>query len=698
MRRILAKSAYTLLIFSIFLLYPALSYSQPNLESGLKEMDRPIREEMEEKLEQPPKEKPKIKEEREPIEPKGPPFFVKKIELVGCESFPPEKFSPLLKKYENGEVTFGELEFLAKEIESAYLKEGIIAACFVPPQDVNTGIITLRVVEARMGTLEVGDIRFYNKKKTASYWDIKQGEILNYYKISRSLQFMNKNPDREVRAALYAGSKPGTTNAKLSGKTYFPFHITASLDHEGAPATGRDRRGIGFRDNNLLGLDDTLLFGGIFGDHFETYYGYYALPLTTKGTRLVSGFTRFKGTPKKDYAQYDLRSFSEEMSFFLYQDVFRKDVYQGEVYCGIDAKDKTVFTYYSTLNRDRLRVFRAGANMDLRWPQTVLAIRPEISQGLNALGAVRISDISSRDAGATFGKVRLGLDYKQSLPMGVTFHARSDAQMAGEKLTPQEEFSLGGLNSVRGYPFGDFYADSGIQSTVEFLFSPVFLPDSIKLPYAKNPLKNDITGVIFFDHGYGDRRGGIEGEKSHERLASFGAGFRINVYDQLRLRLEVGVPLGCMADLPVTEFAPVRAHFSMDFEDQIDREFERIRELVRRDNLQKWSWGILDKELRREDSPLGAKLCGYYSEAEAAHKKGDFKKAKELYLKANDMARALYRQALKYVSEALRKRKELNDYAKVAMRYYREGNFDKAREMWENIKEDSKMRPLILEY
>ncbi|MFH0764490.1 MAG: ShlB/FhaC/HecB family hemolysin secretion/activation protein [Candidatus Omnitrophota bacterium] len=562
------KTAIILIIAGILIIISAPAYSQPsNVERGIGEVDRPVREEVEKKMEQAPRKAPKIKEEDVEVV-KGPAFFVKKITILGCESFPTEDFRFIIEKYEGRQASVGELRELAKDIEQEYLRRGVIAACFVSPQEVKEGEVVLEVVEARMGVLEISDFKYYNKKKVASYWDIEPGEILRYYKISRSLQIMNKNPDREAKAMLHAGSKPGLTDVTLNVTSRLPIHATGSIDREGSVSTGRERYSYGGKHNNFLGLDDTVLAGYTRTDHSNNVYAYHSIPITTEGTSLLYGFSQAAAFPKKDFEMYDLRSYSKSLSAFVHQDVFQKDEYMGEVYIGVDGKNKNVYTNNGVLNKDRLRILTIGARMLLRMPSSVTYIKPEFSQGLNILGALRKNEFSSRNAENTFSRFKFGIQHRRSIPPYSQLVVKVDSQFASEKLTPQEEYPLGGMNSVRGYPYADYYADNAVQTNVELLVSAAFLPKELKLPFDQKPLRDEITGLIFFDHGFGTKRGDIQGDRVEYKLASVGTGVRLNLYDQVVLRFEWGfiIPMG---NPSLSESGSSRFHFSIDLEEKI---------------------------------------------------------------------------------------------------------------------------------
>ncbi len=685
------------IIITVILVFPAIAYSQEDLQRAASDVDRPIREEVEELLKPPPQEKPKIKEEPEEKKVEGPKFFIKKIKLIGCESFPPEDFKHLLEEYENKEVSLEELKVLAKKIEREYLKKGIVAACFIPPQEIKEGMLTLHIIEARMGSLQIKDHRFFNKKRISYYWELKPGEILEYYKISKSLQFINRNPDREAQATLFAGKKPGTTDVSLDVKTHFPLHIIASYDREGTVSTGKDRWGFGIRHNNILGLDDTVLAGYSFGKHSDNIYAYHSLPLTSFGTTLMYGFTRSESFPKKDFESFDLRSYAKTGSCFIYQDIYKKDRYLGEIQFGIDGKDKTVYTKDGVLTRDRLRVLRFGGELVIRWLNSVTHIKPMVSQGINLFGARRKSEFSSRDAENTFTKANIEVRYRKPIAPAFQINVKTKVQFASEKLPPQEGFSFGGMNSVRGYPTGDYYADNAIQVNTEFLVPPLFLPKEIRLPYAERPLKEDVTGLMFFDYGYGTKRGKRQGERDERRLAGIGLGLRVRLFNQALLRLEWGFPIK-LGDKPLSETAKSRFYVSLNFQDRIPEEIERIRKMIERENIEQAAWNILDRELKRPGSYLRERLYGDFYMAEAAHEKNDFKTAKEYYEKVFRTGDSLYKQILNYVERRVQHKEELKERNKLAMKYYKEGKFKEAKELWEKTIEEAEAEPLSVEF
>lgn len=543
-------------------------------------MDEALKEQAKEQLRTRPKKKPEIKEEKKKeAKEEGPTFHINKIILDGVKSVSLDEFKSVLAKYENRTVSFEELSILAKLIEREYLKRGIVAACFVPPQEIKDGTVTLKVVESKMGDLEVKDHKFFKKDRVNFYWQLKKGQTLRYDKISRSLQHMNMNPDREVKATLHAGKEPGTTDVLLDVKTYFPFHGTFSFDKEGSTYTGLAKTGFGGKHNNFLGLDDTFLSGFMFGDHFYGIYAYHKVPITNFGTSILYGYSYSKSAPKKDFDRFGLKSMSDSTSFFIHQDLFEKDRYAGEVFAGFDAKNKLVKQHDLMTNRDKLRILRFGGNFLYRKLGTITYISPEYSQGLDTFGARQKNFHASRMADNNFSKFKLGIKHKLSLPFNLRLALNMKGQYVPKKLTPQEQLSLGGIDSVRGYPTGDYLADIAFQSNSEILFPAFFIPKSIKFPFASGPLRDDITGVVFVDYAYGQRRDALGAEEQRMNLMSVGGGMRIRVFNQGLLRLEWGAPIS--SDEPTTGSTTLRLHISLNFEDKLQAELERIDKIIK---------------------------------------------------------------------------------------------------------------------
>ncbi len=687
-----------ILLFSCLIIgYPLYASEQSAADRASRETDIFRPEDIEKKLRTTPRKPEEIEPKKITPSKEEQKFFIKKVILSGCESFPAESFSKLTKDYENKEVALSELENLGVNIEREYLKRGVIAAVFVPAQEIKEQSIELKVVESHMGELQIKEQKYFKKDRLNYYWSIKQGDILRYDKLSRSVQLMNKNPDREVKATLYAGKKPGTTDVLLAPKTRFPIHLTSTYDREGIALTGKSRINIGMRHNNLVGADDTFMGGYSFGQEFSGVYYYHLLPVSKVGTSLLYGYSNSHSTPQKEFSIYGFKSKMKTISLSVRQDVYKKDEYLGEVFAGFDAKDKTVNAVeVGTLNRDRQRIFSTGGNFIRKGFRSITYISPTISQGVKAFGATGENNpLASRNAKPDFTKFNLSIQHKIILPLRLQGNLRLKTQLASHKLTPQEEYSLGGIDTVRGYPPADYLADNAVNASAEILIPSTFIPADLKLPYSKTSLQEDITWLVFFDQGWGNRRGALSTEKQSKNMLSYGAGLRVRLYDQAVLRLEWGFPIA--DNRSITEAGNSRFHFSVDFQDKLPEEIDYIKQKQKQDKAKKLARNLVDQELANPQSPVKAKIDGYLKQAEIARQENRLAEARELYLKVEGTAKDLYKQAEDYVLGSLDQEKELAERNKLAAQYYKEGKAEEAKILWQKNKEEAKLLPMVFE-
>ncbi len=536
--------------------------AQATIDEATRETDHSRRNEVEKKIQTPPKETPpKIEKEQQPTGPIK--FSVKEIKLTGVESFSMEDFRPILQKYENKEMTFDDLNLLTKDVETEYLKRGIIAAVFIPPQVMSQGVVTLQVVEAKMGQLHIPKHKYFKESRLKYYWTIKKGEVIHYKDILKSLQLMNKNPDRKVTSTLHAGEEAQTTDVTLKVDTTFPLHVVSSFDKEGVTSTGINRYGDGGRYNNLLGFDDTFLAGTLFGNAFDSWYAYHSIPISNSGTTLFYGHSFSESSPKKEFSSIGLNSQARTSSVFLKQDLFKEGKIIGEVDLGFEAKEKTTKRDTGTINRDRLRIARLNTLIIKEGATSVTYFQPQVSQGLYAFGARKVDELSSRLAKPIFTKFNFDVQHKRALPWNLQAVFQLKTQIASSRLTPQEQFDLGGLNSIRGYPSSDFLADDGVKTNFEILTPAVFIPKNLRIPFTQKKVRDYVTLVTFLDYGWGNKRNIVNAEKDTANFLSAGGGIRIRLLPKMLLRMEWGFPIG---DKTITETGKSRFHISVDFE------------------------------------------------------------------------------------------------------------------------------------
>jgi hypothetical protein len=101
--------------------------------------------------------------------------------------------------------------------------------------------------------------------------------------------------------------------------------------------------------------------------------------------------------------------------------------------------------------------------------------------------------------------------------------------------------------------------------------------------------------------------------------------------------------------------------------------------------------------MRRPDSPLRKKIYENLALADKAKSMGYPKEAKKYYSIAATVGNTVFRQVETYLKENYKHIESLRAAGEEASKLFREGDYEKAKEMWQKIIEDAKMGPLTLE-
>jgi len=192
------------------------------------------------------------------------------------------------------------------------------------------------------------------------------------------------------------------------------------------------------------------------------------------------------------------------------------------------------------------------------------------------------------------------------------------------------------------------------------------------------------------------QRGDIQGEVSKQRLASVGAGVRARIFNQATVRLEFGYPLP-FANKPLTQSIPWRTHFSVDFQDDMPEEMERLAVISREEYAKESAWNIVNAEMNSPDSPLGAAIRSHLDAARKSYASGDYESARAEYKKVYDLGDAAHKQTEVYVRESYKQVEDLKRKNELAEKYYKEGSYDKVREISESVKQDAQIKKLAID-
>ncbi len=379
-----------------------------------------------------------------------------------------------------------DVEAARKALEEAYQRLGYQTVFVdVPEQRVVGGVVRLRVVEGRVDRVRVLGARYYALGQIrAVVGEFAPGSVPNFNALQAQLTQVNRLPDRQVTPVLRQGQIPGTVEVDLNVKDQLPLHVDVEVNNRASPFTTDTRLSATVRYDNLwqrqhsLGLtyqvspenrDEVDVLVGTYLWRFERspdVLSVFAVRSNSEvalvGSSTVLGKARIAGLrwihPLPARGGY-FHSINSGLDY--------KDFGQTNIAAGSSAIDvlppisyvPLSLTYSGTLTRPSSGTQFSGSLTTA--PRGLFGNNDREFAGRRVL------------ARAGYFAWKADLLHEHGLGRWLGAYGKLEGQWSGEPLIPNEQFSLGGAESVRGYREAELFGDRGYRATLELRGYPL---------------------------------------------------------------------------------------------------------------------------------------------------------------------------------------------------------------------------------
>lgn len=483
-----------------------------------------------------------IQEEKEKKPAPSVKFILEQITVTGSTVFNPNYFKDIYQPYLKKTVTFDDLNAITVKIKAKYKEKGYLTTMvFVPEQNIADGKVEIRVLEGKMGALNVENNQWFSADRIKQYIHTKKGQLLNVFSLQKDLLRLNQKPDLELKSVISAGKEPGETDVTLKVIEKMPHHMSEGFDDQGTRLTGKYRMSLLLWSTDITHHFDSLMSSSqwsasSFGQSFS-----YERPLDTYGTKIGLDAALFNMELGKDYNVYNITGQTTVFTPHISWELALSEDFQATIQSGLEIKTILKEMQKEETSHDELRVPYLSLNMTKTDSNGQTSFSPRVAFGTSDfLGASSLNHPSAaRDnTGGFFFKYEQSLSRLQRMPWNSYASIKSQFQTTSSTLPASEQMQLGGFNSIRGYPEGDTLVDTGAILNIDWIFPMYLFPSDWKLPKMDTPLRQQIQPVIFFDIGGGSLKTVNPGERPSNFLMGEGLGLRINMNKYFSLRLE----------------------------------------------------------------------------------------------------------------------------------------------------------------
>ena len=381
-------------------------------------------------------------------------------------------------------LTFEQLLRARSAITQLYLNCGYITSgAILPPQtpaDQNN-VVIIQAVEGSLEAINVTGTRRLNRSYIRSRLAIATQAPLQRQQLLQALQLLQLNPlIRRIAADLQAGTRPGTNILQVEISEADSFNTTLILDNNRSPSVGSFERGIELDQSNLTGLGDDLNVTYLNTDGSNQVGANYAVPINPRnGTISLNYQYTHSNVIEKPF---DVLGIEGDTSYYNF--TFRQPLVQTpnqEFALGLNFSREESQTRLSINNigpaplspgaddegRTRISALRFIQDWSKQTPKQVLSARSQFSLGLDLFDSTINQVAPDSRFFAWLGQAQY---VRQLDDRGTLLLARANVQLTGDPLVPIEQFSLGGLYSVRGYRESTLLTDNGINASLEFQY------------------------------------------------------------------------------------------------------------------------------------------------------------------------------------------------------------------------------------
>ena len=523
--------------------------------------------------------------------------YIREFRVMGTNVLPKIDVEETVYPFLGPGRTFADVEAAAAALTKAYHAKGYsLAQVVIPEQDARSGVVTLQAYEGKVGSLRITGARYFLPSRIrAQARSMAAGKVLNYNDIGADIVKLNKFADLRVTPKAPVMGDPGAYDVELEVKDTNPLHGSAELNNRASVNTTDTRLNVSFSYANLwqrghsIGggiqftpedIDEVRILNGFYIWRSQEWE-YFSLQFsatqqhTNTNTPVVAGAASGSGTVASPGHTLGVRALFDLPS----AEGFFQSLSIGFDYKALDSEPtltaKTSIRYYPITiawdgtwvhSRKEADPLPEDAEHTKNFETGTTSLSLGLTFGPRGFGS-DVEEFNNNRFGTdgNFTYLRATLEHLQNLKRDWQLLGRLQGQASDGPLLNYEQFSAGGMSTVRGYLEGEALGDNALLGTLE-LRGPSLLKMTKTVgtgpTAAEESSGKEWRFYGFADGGWVTLQKALPEQISSYRLAGVGLGSELHLWDHLHGVLEVSLPLTSYParPLPGLESTNTKAH------------------------------------------------------------------------------------------------------------------------------------------
>lgn len=452
-------------------------------------------------------------------------FVLKSLQVKGSSAVSPEQLQALVAPYVGKPVTDKELGQIMAALRRTYEQQGLgLVGLGFPSQDVSSGVLTIDVVEPRLGRIQTAQalnapISAERVQGLLRFFNIHEGQLLNVRDLDRALFALNDLPGVQAKGSMTPAGDEGVYNLTVTVQPRRAWDAAVTLDNQGSTFTGEWRAGATLRWNNPLSLGDNLDVRTLWSTGGGVKVGRlaYETPVAYTPVRWSIGASQVDYDLRGAFADLDAHGTARVVDTSVSYPFIRARARTLVGRFGYEAKSLTDRIDLIDLRDDkRVRSWAGGLSYEgrdavlgggyvgasLQWRHGHLSLQNPATLGADLALGHRATD-------GAFNKWEGQLSRLQGLTRDWSLYASVSRQWASRNLDSAEKMSMGGPNGVRAYAASEGASDQATLVSTELRWwlnanwTVFALYDWAHGERQRRPLSTEGNGLILRGSGLG---------------------------------------------------------------------------------------------------------------------------------------------------------------------------------------------------
>jgi hemolysin activation/secretion protein len=456
-------------------------------------------------------------------------FDVLELRVLGNTVVEPAAVERTLYPFLGKDKVLADVESARDALVKLYRERGYgTVSVDIPEQSVEGGVVRLKVVEGTLDRVAVEGARYFSHRQIrAGVPELASGKVPDLNALQAQLtRLAGQSADRTIVPVLRAGREPGLVDATLKVDDHVPVHASVDVNDRYTADTSRTR------------VSATLSYDYLFGRPQSLALQYQTAPSAPSEVRAwgLSWVDRDPGGLPGSWSAYFVDSNSDVAALGAVA-VLGKGRIAGlrRSFVLAARQDETLYASvgadYKSFLENILVETGPPARTPIHYLTTVASLGGSRNaghwrfEGSSTLTFELSQVVNSEDdfafkryrAHASFVTLRGDARLGYVLPADFSLGLKLAAQRAGAPVVSNEQFSLGGIDTVRGYLEAELLADNALSGSLEFATPRIHL-------LGQGTGATSVQWLVFGDAGVGSIEEALPGQRRRTTLASWGTG------------------------------------------------------------------------------------------------------------------------------------------------------------------------------